>query len=128
MSALTDYLEHALINCVLRNTAYTPPAKIYLGLHTESPGESGTGVEVSGGDYARQEIAFNAPANGSTTNSGDVLFPVATASWGSVSHFALWDAGIAGNALLHGAFTQVKQIEAGDQFKVAAGNMTITFD
>lgn len=128
MSALTDYLEHALIDCVLRNVPYTPSETIYLGLHTESPGESGTGIEVAGGDYARQQIAFGAPANGSTTNSNDVLFPVATASWGSISHFALWDAGIAGNVLLYGAFTQVKQIEAGDQFKVAAGNMTVTFD
>jgi len=128
VSALTDYLEHALIDCVLRNTPYTPASKIYLGLHTESPGEAGTGVEVAGGDYVRQEVVFNAPADGSTANSDDVLFPVATASWGVISHFALWDAEVNGNALLYGAFTQAKQIEAGDQFKVAAGNMTVTFD
>lgn len=128
MSALTNYLEHALINAVLRSSAYTSPTKVYLGLHTESAGEAGTGAEVSGGSYARQEVAFDAPSNGSTTNSADVLFPVATAAWGTISHFALWDASTAGNALLHGAFTQSKQIESGDQFKVAQGNMTITFD
>lgn len=124
MSQLSNYLENALINAILRNTAYTSPTKVYLALHTADPGEAGTGTEVSGGSYARQEVTFGAPTDGSTSNTNEIKFPVATAGWGTVSHFSLRDAATAGNALFYGAFSASKLIETNDQFVVAVGNLT----
>ena len=126
MTAMSDYLENALVNATLRGQAYTAPTTIYMALFTSDPTDAGTGTEVSGGAYARQTITFSAPTNGSTSNSADVLFPVATAGWGTVSHFAVYDAATSGNMLYYGVLTTSKAISSTDQLKVAAGDVTIT--
>ena len=126
MTAMSDYLENALINATLRGQAYTAPTTVYMALFTSDPTDAGTGTEVSGGAYARQVITFSAPTNGSTSNSADVLFPVATAGWGTVSYFAIYDAATSGNMLYQGVLTTAKAISSTDQLKVAAGDITIT--
>lgn len=52
MSQLSNYLENKLIDHVLRNTAYTPPATVYLALYTTDPTDADSGTEVSGGGTA----------------------------------------------------------------------------
>lgn len=128
MSKMSDYLENVLINAILRGIAYTSPATVYLGLFTSDPTDAGTGTEVSGGGYARQAVTFSAPSNGSTSNSAEVLFPQATANWGTVTHVGIFDAATGGNLLLHGALAVSKTIATGDQFKIAAGKLTVTLD
>lgn len=126
---MTDYLEAALINHVLRNTPYIVPATLYVGLCTADPGETGSiANEVTGGGYARQAISFDAPTGGVTQNSLDVVFPQATADWGTITHVIIADAATAGNVLFYGALTASKQILVGDIFKIPAGSLTITFD
>jgi hypothetical protein len=128
-TAMTNYLEDALLNEVLRATNYVAPATIYSGLFTAAPGEAGGGTEVSGNAYARQSMAFGAPAGGICGNSADVLYPVATpATWGSITDFALFDAVTAGNMVIYGALTAAKTINAGDQFVFRAGQLTVQFD
>jgi hypothetical protein len=124
--SMSDYLENAILNAVLRNTSYTSPSQVYIALFTSDPTDAGTGTEVTGGGYARQPITFNAPSNGLVTNSADILFPVATASWGTVTHIGIYDASTGGNLLFHGALTTSKTISTDDQLKIAAGDITIT--
>jgi len=126
MTAMSDYLENALVNATLRGQAYTAPATVYMALFTSDPTDAATGTEVTGGAYARQSMAFAAPSNGASSNSADVLFPVATAGWGTVTHFAIYDAATAGNMLYYGVLTTAKTISSTDQLKVAAGDVTIT--
>lgn len=126
MSAMSNYLENALVNATLRNTTYTSPATVYVGLFTSDPTDAGSGTEVSGGSYARQSASFAAPSDGASATSADVTFPQATAGWGTVTHFGVFDASSAGNLLYHGALTVSKAIETGDVFKISSGNLTIT--
>lgn len=128
MGAFSDYLEEALLNHVLRNTAYTAPATVYLALFTTAPGEAGGGTEVSGGGYARQAISFNAPSGGTCTNSADVNFPQATADWGTIQGFGIFSAATGGNLLFYGNFTVAKQVLNGDYFTVPVGQLSITLD
>jgi hypothetical protein len=128
MSKMSDYLEDKLVDHVLRNTAYTPATKVYVGLYTSDPTDAKTGVEVSGGAYARQEAAFDASSGGATANSADVTFPVATASWGTVTHLGLLDASMAGNLLLHGELNTARTISTDNQLVFLAGEITVTFD
>ena len=125
MSQMSDYLENALVNAVLRNQAFTSPATVYLALYTSDPTDAKTGTEVSGGGYVRQAITFNAPTNGATPSAADVLFPIASASWGTVTHIGILDASTVGNLLFYGALTNSKTIAANDQLKVAAGDITV---
>lgn len=126
MSEMSNYLENGLLNAILRNTSYTSPTTVYVGLYTSNPGEGNTGTEVSGGSYARKSATFGAPNDGVCTNSAAVEFDQATASWGTVSHVALLDAITSGNLLFYTDITTSKTIENGDIFKIAAGSLSVT--
>jgi hypothetical protein len=127
MAEMSNYLEGALINAVLRNTSYTSPTTTYLALYTSDPTDADTGTEISGGSYQRQPITFGAPSNGVSTNSSAIEFPQATADWGIISHVAIRDAVTSGNMLFHTALDASKTINNGDIFKITSGNLSVTF-
>jgi hypothetical protein len=126
MAAMSNYLENALINATLRNTAYSSPATVYVGLFTSDPTDAGTGTEVSGNSYARKSMTFSSPSNGASSNSGAVEFDQATGNWGTITHFGIYDALTSGNLLYHGQLTASKVIETGDVFKFAASALSVT--
>lgn len=126
MSAMSDYLELKVLDHVLGTTAYTKPSAVYLGLSTGSFGDDNSGTELSGSNYSRKVITFASAANGTTSNDSTIEFSAATGSWGTVSHWALFDAASSGNLLIHGAFSAAKTIATGDIVRVATGDLDIT--
>lgn len=126
MAEMSNYLEDALINATLRNTSYTSPATVYVGLFTSDPTDAGSGTEVSGGSYARTAVTFGAPSNGVSTNSAAVEFPQATGNWGTVGWIGIHDAATSGNLLYHTALDTSKTIDNGDIFKIAIGSLSVT--
>lgn len=126
MANFSNYLENALINATLRNTSYTSPTTVYVGLFTTDPTDAGTGTEVAGGSYARTAVTFGAPSNGVATNNADVTFPTATGNWGTVTHVGIHDASTTGNLLYHSSLTASKTIGTGDVFKITSGNLSVT--
>jgi hypothetical protein len=126
MAEMSNYLENALINATLRNTSYTSPSVVYVGLYTSDPTDANTGTEVSGGSYARTSVTFGAPSNGVSTNSAAVEFPQATGSWGTVGWIGILDAATSGNLMYHTALDISKTIDTGDIFKIATGSLSVT--
>ncbi|MDW8206835.1 MAG: hypothetical protein RMJ43_03290 [Chloroherpetonaceae bacterium] len=131
--AMTTFLADALLNHVLRNTPFTSPTNIFIGLFTSNPGESGGGTEVSGGGYARQQVTFGAPQDNAPdgrrcTNSSAVTFPQATANWGTITHAGLFSTATGGNMLFYGALSSSATINAGDTLTFAAGNISVGMD
>jgi hypothetical protein len=126
MAEMSNYLEDALINATLRNTSYTSPTTVYVGLFTSDPTDAGSGTEVSGGSYARTAVTFGAPSNGVSTNSAAVEFPQATGNWGTVGWIGIHDAATSGNLMYHTALDTSKTIETGDIFKIAVGSLSVT--
>jgi hypothetical protein len=126
----SDYLENKVLDHRLGKTAYTMPT-VYVGLYTAAPSDAGGGTEVTGGSYVRKSTAgadWNAAASGSSSNANAVTFVTATASWGTVTHFALFDASSAGNMLSWAALTASKAIGSGDTASFAAGSLVATED
>jgi hypothetical protein len=123
---MSDYLENEILDHILGTGAYTMPATVYVGLSTGSFNDDNSGTELTGNNYAREAITFGAAASGTASNSAAVEFNAATGSWGTVSHFGLFDAVSSGNLLIHGALTASKVIETGDILKIAIGDMDIT--
>ena len=121
MAALSDFLENALLNEVLRNVGYTPVATVYLALFTTATTDAGGGTEVTGGSYARQAITFGAASGGVCSNTGAVSFTAMPAA--TVTHAAIMDASTAGNMLFHGALTASKTVGAGDTLTFAIGDI-----
>ena len=126
MSAISNYLENALINVTLRATSYTAPTTVYVALFLSDPTDAGSGTECSGAAYARQSATFGAPSIGVSTTTADIQFPQAGGSWGTLTHFGIYDALTTGNLLYHGALTTSKTIDTGDVFKIASGSLTVT--
>ena len=136
MSSLSDYLENELLDHILGTGAFTAPAKVYVGLHTQSPNESasaatevgGTAGDSTTGGYYRIEATFGAASNGSASNNANITFPTATSDFGTISHIGIYDSSTpgAGNLLLHGALDSSKTIETGDTFQISTGNLTVT--
>lgn len=126
MSEISNYLENALVNATLRNTAYTSPTTVYLALFTTDPTDADSGTECSGTSYARQAITFGAPSNGVTTNSAAIEFPQAGGAWGTITHVGIRDALTIGNLLYHTPLDASKTIATGDVFRVASGSLSVT--
>ena len=133
MSAASNYLENAVLDHVLKNTALTQPTNLYVGLFTNDSTNAAANLEagtltdeVSGGAYARKTIAFDAASGGSASNTSTVTFDAATANWGTITHVAVMDAVSGGNVLFYGAVTTSKTIETGDTFQISSGNLTIS--
>lgn len=134
MSSFGNYLENELLDHVWGAAAYTAPATLYLALSTADPTDDGSGIaEPSGGSYARLGVANNltnwpGAVAGSKSNGTDMQFVTATASWGVISHMAIFDAASGGNMLAHAALTSSKTIDNGDTVIFETGNLTITLD
>jgi hypothetical protein len=126
MAEMSNFLENALINATLRNTSYTSPAAVYVGLYTSDPTDANTGTEVSGGSYTRTAVTMGAPSNGVSTNTAAVEFPQASGSWGTVGWIGILDATSSGNLLYHTALDTSKTISSGDIFKIAIGGLSVT--
>ncbi|MBK8909241.1 MAG: hypothetical protein IPM60_15575 [Rhodospirillales bacterium] len=124
----SDYLENAVLDAVLNNTALQV-ATPYVSLHTADPGENGAGAECSGGSYARQAGSFAAASAGSCANDGEISFDFAGyGGQATVTHFGIWDAASNGNLLYKGALTASKTVDPGDTVKFAVGQLTVTED
>jgi len=126
MAEISNYLENAIINATLRNTTYTSPSTVYVGLYTSDPTDANTGTEISGGSYARKEATFNAPTNGVASSDADIVFNTATANWGTITHIGILDALTSGNLLYHTELDVSKTIDANDIFRINAGGLTVT--
>jgi hypothetical protein len=125
--SFSNYLENKVLLHVFGATAYTAPATLYVGLFTSDPGEAGSGTEVSGGSYARQTVTFTVTGN-AAANTAAVEFPTATASWGTITYAAIYDASTGGNLLASGGLATSKTIDSGDVFRIPAGDFDITLD
>lgn len=126
MSALSDYAENKVLDVLGANATFTAPSNVYLGLSTGSLGDDNSGTELTGNNYSRVSVSFGAAASGTMSNDAAIEFAAATGSWGSVSHWGLYDASSAGNLLVHGSFTTAKTIASGDVLKIATGDLDIT--
>ena len=126
MSALSDYAENKVLDALGANATFTAPSNVYLGLSTGSLGDDNSGTELTGNNYSRVSVSFGNAASGTMSNDAAIEFAAATGSWGSVSHWGLYDASSSGNLLVHGSFTTAKTIASGDVLKIATGDLDIT--
>ena len=99
-----------------------------MALFTTATTDAGGGTEVSGGGYARQLVGLSAAsgAGGLISNAADIVFPTATADWGTVTHAAIMDAATGGNMIMHSPLDASKTIAVGDTFKINMGDLNVT--
>ena len=125
-NAKSNYLELKVLDHFLGTSSTSAPSNVYLALHTADPGEAGSGAEVSGNGYSRQAVTFAAASSGSAASNSVEEFTASGGSFGTVSHFGIWDASSSGNLLYYGALTASKVIADGDTLRFASGAITIS--
>ena len=139
MSALSDYLENALLQRIFNGVAFVNPAT-YVALFTGDPTDAGNGPEVSGNAYARVQVN---PSSGASPkwnaavvdgagylvdNHDAITFPQASGSWGTITHFGIFDAATSGNLLMYGPLSASKTVGANDTFLFAAGDLNLRLE
>lgn len=126
----SDYAENKVLDLLNGKTAFTLPT-VYVALFTAAPSDAGGGTEVSGGSYARKATVaadWNAASGGSTSNANAITFATATGAWGTVTHWATFDASSGGNMLRWGALAVSKVPTSGDVTAFAPGTLVETED
>lgn len=116
----TDYWRNKLIDFQFRSAALAKPTAWYLAWFTVAPTVAGGGTEVTGGAYARQNLApgdanwystngalsgNSSGATGLTSNGAAFTFPQPTADWGVINGLALFDAVSSGNMCFYGVLS-----------------------
>ena len=131
MGGFADHWENKILGHVFGKGSYTPPT-IYVALSTADPLDDASGLaEPTGDGYARVQTSasdWNAADGGSLDNAADVTFPEATGSWGTVTHFALFDAADGGNMLAHGALGQSKSVSSSETARFETGALDVSLD
>ena len=127
----SDYLEVEVLKwCTGQSNALGTAPTPYIGLYTANPTDAGGGTEVSGGSYARVSSAgkWGVPSAGSVSNNAEIAFTTASANWGTVTGFGLFDASGGGNLLRWASLSASKAVESGDTARFATSTITFTED
>lgn len=125
--SFSNTYETNVLTWTFTTSSVTRPTAWYLALFTSDPGEASGGTELSGNGYVREAVTFSVSGD-TATNTAAIEFPVATGSWGTITHVAVYDASTLGNQIAYAALTTSKTIATGDVLRVPAGDLDITLD
>jgi len=142
MANATNYLENKLVDHLFRTASLAKPAALWVALFTAAPSDAGGGTEVAGGGYGRVNVppgdlnwaatqggtsGVSSGTGGVTANAAVITFPVPSAAWGTVTHFAIFDAATGGNPLVWGPLVAARDILNGDPApRFPANSLTVT--
>jgi len=128
MATTTHFLDRIMGNVFKSDTDPALPTNYYIGLSTTNPASSVT--EPSGGAYARvcitSPMKLGAPSGGVITNDSSISFPTSTASWGTVTHYVIYDAATGGNLLMYNALTNSIAVGAYTNVVIRTGDLELT--
>lgn len=111
--SMSTYLKNKVLTDNLMTTT------VYAALFT------GEATEVNAASYKRQAVTFIQPSDGQTSNSADILFPIATETWGDITHIGIFDSLTGGNLLFQSNAEYVKTIDVSSQYKVPKNYLII---
>jgi hypothetical protein len=134
MNAFSTFIDNAMASHLLRHTGHTPNDNYTVALFIGPPGKTGISpaIEVSGTGYIRKTVS-NDSANWpqcsvvgepTKTNANAIVFPKATAAWGVVSHWGIFDS--SSNFIVGGPLANPHTVANGDTPKISAGDISIT--
>jgi hypothetical protein len=130
-------VEQAMLSHTLGIGPVAAVSRAYVALCLASlvPDERTVGREVSGNGYARMAASFQVLASppNMAANTTTVAFPIASAPWGVLGYFELWDAPAGGNRLYWGALVDpadgttpiTLSVSAGDVLRFSAGALGV---
>lgn len=140
----SDYLENLVVDHLFRTRTFAKPAALWVALFTGAPSDAAGGTEVTGGSYARAQlnpadanwtatqggnVGNSTGTTGLTTNSAALIYAAPTANWGTITHYAIFDAATGGNMLIWDAVVNPRTIISGDpapSFPIGALQLSVS--
>lgn len=96
---------------------------VFVKLHTGDPGAAGTSNAAT--ETTRKAASFAAASAGVANTDADMAW-TSVAGTETYSHVSLWDDVSAGNFLGSDSLDTQRAVTAGDNFTLAAGNVSVT--
>jgi hypothetical protein len=128
MGSFSDYWETATLRHMFNKQDYTQPADYAIGLYTAAPSDAGGGTEVTEPSYVRKTCTAFGLSGSIIYNSGAITFAQATSTWGTISHFGIFDTATGGNLLAWGTCTTSKDVNTNDTAEFADKALTVSLD
>lgn len=119
-----DHLFHT-------GNAQSLPNKYYIALSTTTPTSTGTNFSepaIQKG-YSRVELSGLTNASGGTVSNGSVIsFAESLESWGTITHWGLYDSSArgSGNLIIHGELEAPRVVGAETTLSFKVGYLTLS--
>ena len=131
-SGMTNTHAQSILSRDFGSVTYTPPATWYIGASTTTIASDGTGAtEPVAGGYARVAVTNNTsnweniPADTGRRNLTAIEFPVATASWGTITFVPIYDALTGGTMRYYAELLYSKVVGIDDVLRFEAAQLQI---
>ena len=126
----TTYFLNLVAGNVYKSKTDVPlPTELWIGLSTSTPTINGDSVNEPSGSagYARVQLTdLNDPSSGVVTNKNNIDFNESTASWGTVTHFVIYDAKNSGNLLQYGPLSTPRSVETATIMTIKSGYLNLS--
>lgn len=123
------FLNQIMGNVFKTKTSPALPTAYYIGLSSKAPNVDGGNVaepSASGTGYKRIQLtSLSAPADGVIVNNEAITFDESSTSWGTMTHYVVYDALTGGNLLFYGALSNSRNVEPNTIIMIRAKEMTI---
>ncbi len=98
-------------------------ANVYVGLHSSSPGASGSfASEIVGTGYGRRYLSLTSEPH---FNDSLIEWNVASA-WANVTYVSIIDSSQGGNMLLYETITPINSPQPGTIIRIPVGSLTVS--
>ncbi len=138
MGSAGDTAETLILDAMFGSgKASNMPATLYFALFTTTPSDAGVGTEVGASatayarvGYTNNNTTWAAATVGTKTNAIDIVFPAATASWGTIAYWGAFTVSTVGLGVpfVWGALSTPTLITTGMTPKFLAGDLVISAD
>jgi hypothetical protein len=124
--SIVDAQANSFLDLLL-GTVGILPNPLYVGLMTAAPNFDGTGVVEPAGasGYSRPSVAntvgeWPAAVGREKVHTSDIVFPMASASWGTITHAGLFQSVLGNDLVVFAPLDYPRVINATDVFRFIA--------
>lgn len=122
---MTTSFAQSVANAAVGNVSFTPAANTFAALFSTVLTATGSGTEIVGNGYSRQEITYSSIANGVATSAANVTFTCSGNAYPTVRALAVMTANTAGNMLFFQNIA-ARNVKPGDSLTFETGDIVIT--
>lgn len=125
----TLFLNNVIGNIFGCTSVDSLPSTYYIGLSTTTPNIDGTGISEppTSAGYSRMALgSVTSPVNGVVTNGSSIAWSNSTDSWGTITHFVIFDSETDGSPLVFGELSSPRVIEESTSIVIKSGALSLS--